>query len=177
MTTDLHPTPAELPGAWQGEVLPQERPNGSVIYGARRFEFTATRWSVRFEAFVGQLDRRPIFVAQAAGTYALGPAWSPVAGARQLDLFFDGRYLTMHAPDLLDQLRSAGYPAAQLGKAQDVTDDGALFIPSLAQAPVEYDVVLLRGGRLHFGTRSAEMTQPEGRPRTVQPDGLARLAT
>ena len=175
--TDLHPNTAELPGSWQGALLPQERPNGSVIYARRRFDFTPTRWSVRFEAFVGEVDRRPIFVAQAAGTYALGPAWTPVAGARQLDLFFDGRYLTMYAPDLLEQLRAAGYPDARLGRTQDVTDDGALFVPPLAQAPVEYDVVLLREGRLHFGTRSTEMTQPAGRPTSVQPDGMRRLPT
>jgi hypothetical protein len=173
--TDLHPTTEELPGTWQGELLPQERPGGSVIYARRRFDFTATRWAVRFEAFVGQVDRRPIFVAQAAGVYALGPAWTPVAGARQLDLIFDGRYLTMYAPDLLAQLRSAGYPEARLGRAQDVTDDGALFVPPLAQAPIEYDVVLLREGRLHFGTRSPEMTTPAGRPTSVQPDGLSRV--
>jgi hypothetical protein len=171
----LRPTVADLAGAWQSELLPQTRPNGTLIYARRRFDFTDRRWTVRFDAYVGTTDRRPIFTAQAAGTYALGPAWQPVPGARQLDFAFDGRYLTMHAPDLVEQLRQAGYPLAREGKPEDVTERGALFVPALADAPVEYDVVLLRDGRLHLGARATAMTEPSGRPVSVQPDGLTRL--
>ncbi len=173
--TELRPTVADLSGAWESELLPQTRPNGTLIYGRRRFDFTDRRWTVRFDAYVGNADHRPIFTAQAAGTYELGPAWVPVPGGRQLDLAFDGRYLTMHAPDLVEQLRKAGYPLAREGKAEDVTERGALFVPSLQDAPVEYDVVLLQDGRLHLGARSPGMTQPEGRPIAVAPDGLSRV--
>jgi hypothetical protein len=174
--TELRPTVAELSGAWQSELLPQTRPNGTLIYARRRFDFTDRRWTIRFEAYVGAVDRRPIFTAQAAGTYELGPAWQPVPGARQLDFAFDGRYLTMHAPDLVEQLRAAGYPRAREGKAEDVTERGALFVPSLQDAPVEYDLVLLRDGQLHLGARSPGMTQPAGRPVSIQPDGLRRVS-
>jgi hypothetical protein len=172
----LRPTFDDLQGVWQNAEL-QPQPDGAEPdrYVRYRFTFAGGDWCLDFAGYATRAGDRPLFDVRAGGTYALGGAWQPVPGSRRLDLTFTCRYLTVFAPAMLSALHEEGYPTARLGQRTDVTRRGALFVPSLAQAPVEYDLALLHEGELRLGAGAGAGTRPEDRPTAPQPFGLRRV--
>jgi hypothetical protein len=139
--------------------------DGSVIYGQREFVFTEKAWALHFQAFGDAAATFQLFGLRLEGTYTLGGPSAAVPSAQEAEFFFTGRHVTAYAP-MLDMFKNVTTGIEwQAGVEQDVSATGALFIPSVANAPVEHDLVQLENGQLRLGDRSGDLTK--ARPQTL----------
>jgi hypothetical protein len=157
-----------LSGRWIS-VQPEPIPNadGSTMYGVRDFTFTDETWALRFSAYGDPDAAYPLFTLRAEGHYTLGEPSAAVPDAREAEFLFAKRLFTANGEPFVELLNGAGAgsPPWMPGVEQDVSATGALFIPSLAQAPVEHDLVALRDGALFLGDRSGDLSKT--RPTTL----------
>jgi hypothetical protein len=167
----------DLVGVWGSPgVEPVPQSDGSSHYTSRTFTLTPDSWEVYATAWADAAGERPLFALRAGGVYVLGGAWEPVPGARTLDLGVRFREITLMHPPLLDRVRAAGHPRAALGRPESLARWGALRVPSVREAPAEYELLLLDDdGRLHMGQRGPGTYRREGRPRQAHPYGLERV--
>jgi hypothetical protein len=160
-------TTKELAGRWTSEAAePVQNADGSVIYGTREFTLGEDKWRLTFRAHGDESRTVKLFSLRLEGGYELKGDSSEVPGARHADFHFTARYFTPHAPMFVDMLNNAhaGGGNWQVDVEQDVSRTGALFIPSVAQAHTEYDLLKLDGNKLYFGDRSRDLTVPANRP-------------
>jgi hypothetical protein len=165
----------DLIGRWVSpSPEPMPMPDGNTLYNLRDFILTEKAWAMLFTAYGDPGATFKLFTLRIEGTYNLGAASTDVPGARNADFHFAGRYLTANAQPMLDMFKGAkaGDGNWQLGVEQDVSKTGCLFIPSVAQAPVEYDLVRRDGDNLFFGDRSADLTK--ARPKKLIGAPVAR---
>ncbi len=154
-------TAKDLLGRWvspQLETIPTA--DGNVMYGLRDFILTEKAWAIRFTAYGDAAGTFKLFTLRVEGTYELGVPALVIPEARYADFHFTARYMTAYAPmfiELFNQVR-AGTDAWQVDVEQDVSETGAVFIPSVAAAPVEYDLLKLDGDQLWFGDRTPDLT-------------------
>jgi hypothetical protein len=164
-----------LSGRWisaQPEPIPNA--DGSTIYGLRDFTFTDETWALRFTAYGDPGTTFPLFVLRAEGRYTLGATSAVVPDAREAEFHFARRLFTAHAEPFVELLNGAGAGTWVAGVEQDVSATGALFIPSVAQAPVEHDLVAFRDGALFLGERSGDLSK--ARPAALGAHPLTRAA-
>lgn len=175
MSTSTH---TALIGRWASPT-PETIANadGSTIYGIRDFRFATETWSVRFSAYGDAQASYPLFTLRAEGSYRIGADSAAVPGAHEADFAFHARYLTAHAEQFVDLLNSADSAGTTwvTGSERDISANGALFFPSVAAAPVEYDLVALRDGMLYLGDRSGDLSTV--RPVLLGRDPLGRLSS
>jgi hypothetical protein len=166
-----------LSGRWTSlQPEPILNADGSMIYGLRDFSFAGETWALRFTAYGDPEATVPIFTLRAEGPYTLGDASAVVPGAREAEFHFARRLFTAHAEAFVALLDSAGAgsPPWVAGVEQDVSATGALFIPSVAQAPVEHDLIAFRDGALFLGERSGDLSKT--RPTALGTHPLSRAA-
>jgi hypothetical protein len=164
-----------LNGRWTSP-QPEPIPNadGSTIYGVRDFTFAPETWRLRFTAYGDADAKHPLFTLRAEGHYTLGDPSVAVPGAREAEFHFARRLFTAHTEPFVELLNGAGAGSAPWtpGVEQDVSITGALFVPSMAQAPIEHDLVAFRDGALFLGDRSGDLSK--ARPAALGAYPLAR---
>jgi hypothetical protein len=167
-----------LNGTWESSVLEPMPREGRSDTGAsqrfvtRAFDFQDRNWRVRYCGYADQHRRTRLFDGVSEGTFELTDSWEPVPGARAAIFHFSRRLLTVHTPRLAKELNEmkAGNGNWAPGIQQDVSQTGALFVPSLAKSSAEYDLVAFDKGPngeldLYLGDRSHELDAPELRPK------------
>jgi hypothetical protein len=160
-------TAKDLAGRWVSESAePIQNPDGSVIYGHRDFTLGDGTWALIFRVYADERLTAKLFSVCMEGTYELKGNSPVVQDAQQADFLFSARYFTPHVPMFVDLLNSvhAGKGNWQVDVEQDVSQTGALFIPSVAQASTEYDLLKLDNNKLFFGDRSQDLSIPANRP-------------
>ncbi len=162
-----------LKGTWESpELEPMPLPDGNKMFITRTFDFHDQRWRVRFSGYADGNRRVRLFDGVADGTFDLKDAWDPVPGARAAEFHFSRRLFLVHTWQLARQLNEskAGNGEWAPGLQQDVSQTGALFVPTLAQVATEYDLVAFDKGPhgemdLYLGDRAHEMNEPHLRPK------------
>jgi hypothetical protein len=162
-----------LSGTWESPVLESmPLPVGGQMFLTRAFDFDDKKWRVRFSLWSDSDRRCRLFDGVGEGEFELEGSWTPVPGARAAVFHFSRRLLTVHTRQLARQLTESGAGQGQWapGIQQDVSSTGALFVPSLAKVPTEYDLLAFDRSRngeldLYLGDRSHEMNEPNLRPK------------
>lgn len=161
-----------LAGTWESpELEPLPGADGNQTFLSRAFDFDGDSWRVRFSAWADSTRKRRLFDGVGEGKFEFDGPWSAVPGARAAIFHFTRRLFTVHNRALADLLTQskAGTQKWAPGVQQDVSQTGALFLPTLVQVGAEYDLVVFdagpRGERdLYLGDRSHEMNTPARRP-------------
>lgn len=167
------PDYGSLAGTWESpevEPLPSDG-GGNQTFLIRAFDFDADAWRVRFSGWSDRERKRRLFDGVAEGQFQLDGSWGPVPGAQAAIFHFTRRLFTVHNRALAEVLTQAkaGTGKWAPGIQQDVSKTGALFLPTLADVPTEYDLVVFdigpNGERdLYLGDRSHEMNTRARRP-------------
>jgi hypothetical protein len=167
-----------LAGRWESpgvETIAGVRPT----YLVRRFTFDGDRWSIRFTTYADSDGRDALLEGSNAGTVRLLPGLT-AGGAQPADFRFATRTLTPLTRAIAAALVAAGCGPAPwpVGEARDVGARGCLAfrVPSLADCPVEFDVLRREGDALFLGARPAtgDLCAPERRPDGVGDAPLRR---
>lgn len=166
------PSYATLAGTWESpELEPLPGTDGNQIFLTRTFDFDGDAWRVRFSGYADQQRRHRLFDGVAEGRFELAGPWSAVPGAQAAIFRFTRRLFTVHNRALAQMLTNAkaGSEKWAPGIQQDVSQTGALFVPTLSAVSAEYDLLAFDTGPhgerdLYLGDRSHEMNTPARRP-------------
>lgn len=166
------PDYGSLGGTWESPGLePVPSSDGTQLLLTRTFDFEGDAWRVRFSGWTDPERRHRLFDGVAEGRFELQEPWAAVPGARAAVFRFTRRLFTVHnrtLARLLTEAHAGAGPWAP-GIQQDVSQTGALFVPTLAQVSTEYDLLAFDVGPagehdLYLGDRSHEMSTPAHRP-------------
>jgi len=155
----------DLEGSWKS-VAPEATPNpdGSITYIVREFSFPGGEdWSMTFTGFGDEQGTFKLFSGRMVGTYQLGEESADVEGATKAVFGFDQKFFTVAFQDIADMF-NGGEGDWQVGVEKDITETGCMFVPSVAQAGAEYDIVKIVDGQLFFGDRSTDLFSEANRP-------------
>lgn len=161
-----------LAGTWESpELEPLTGQDGNEIFLIRAFDFDGNAWRVRFSGWADQQRRQRLFDGVAEGRFELDGPWTAVPGAQAAIFRFTRRLFTVHNRTLAQLLTHAmaGNEKWAPGIQQDVSQTGALFVPTLSQVRAEYDLLAFDTGPhgerdLYLGDRFHEINTPARRP-------------
>jgi len=161
-----------LAGTWESpELEPLPGPDGTKTFLTRAFDFDGDAWRVRFSGWADQQRRYRLFDGVGEGRFELAGPWTAVPGAQAAIFRFTRRLFTVHNRGLAQLLTQAkaGSEKWAPGIQQDVSQTGALFVPTLSAVRAEYDLLAFETGPkgerdLYLGDRSHEMNTPARRP-------------
>ena len=146
--------PNDLVGRWQSPALE----NLGQLYGTRDFTLTENTWKLEFVAYGDAAGTAKLFTLNAEGAYKLGKVSSVAAGVQEADFAFSKRLLTANGEAGVGLFKGMGCEL-KAGEVTDVSAKGCGFIPSVAAAPVEFDLLKLEGKNLFFGDRSGDLSK------------------
>lgn len=182
-SASILPDYESLAGTWESpELEPLPGTDGNQTFLTRAFDFEGRDWRVRFSGWAERERRHPLFDGVAEGHFEFDGPWSAVSGAQAAVFHFTRRLFTVHNRALAHLLTQAkaGTEKWAPGIQQDVSQTGALFVPTLAQVSVEYDLLAFDTGPhgerdLYLGDRSHEMNTPARRPVKRNPFPVRRV--
>lgn len=148
----------DIAGRWESPVPVYDEAN--KVYGNYAFALHGQRWEVTFTASGDASGNQKLFGLRIGNSnYSLGKAADSISNAREGDFERDTIFITAYAQPLADMFKSAkcGSGDWTLGQEQEITGNGCAFIPSKAQCPKEFDIVVFDGKTLSFGDRSSNM--------------------
>jgi hypothetical protein len=152
----------ELNGKWQSE-KPETIKNQdeTTMYVVRGASFEDDRWEIIIKTFLDEKCKYPLFKVRATGKFVLGGESNDVKGATCVDFKNTGRYVTAENKAVVEMLNHAAVLSRgwEIGVEQDVSEDGCLLVPSVADCPVEYDLLKKDGEKLYFGDYTPEQKE------------------
>jgi hypothetical protein len=161
------PGAPDLSGVWRS-VSTEDMGNGA--WATREFTMKGSDWQVVTTFYLDKDMKMPVFAFRAVGPYEITAASSKVAGAFEATFHFTKKFLTI-LTDSGEVLKAFGFASAGLetGKETDISATGASFLKSVADYPLEYDLVALKDGKLSLGARPADndLSTVEKRPTKV----------
>jgi len=152
---------SQLLGTWVS-AQPEETHNadGSTMFFKREFTFTdGNNWSLKFAGFGDPAQTFSLFSGYVEGTYEIGQPSATVEGANEADFHFSKKLFTADYEAILGYFNSATDGQWVAGVERDVTESGCPFLPSVAVAPTEYDLLKLDGENLYMGARTSDLSQ------------------
>ena len=144
----------DLNGKWQSQKSePIENQNGTVLYIRREASFSDDNWEIMIRTFLDENCKHSLFNVRATGTYNLGNESKDVPGATCVDFHNTARYVTASNESIVEMLNHATILSRgwELEVEQDVSENGCLLVPSVADCPVEYDIIKKDENGLYFG--------------------------
>ena len=161
------PGAPDISGVWKS-VSTEDVGNGA--WATREFTMKRSDWQVVTTFYLDKDMRMPVFAFRAVGPYEITAASPKVAGAYEATFHFTKKFLTI-LMDSEEVLKAFGFdPAGYVkGNETDISTTGASFLKSVADYPLEYDLVTLKDGRLSLGFRPADndLSTVEKRPTKV----------
>lgn len=168
------PGAPDISGVWKS-VSAEDMGNGA--WATREFTMKGGDWQVVTTFYLDKDMKMPVFAFRAVGPYEITAASSKVDGAHEATFHFTKKFLTV-LMDSEEVLKAFGFdPSGYVkGNETDISANGASFLKSVADYPLEYDLVELKDGRLSLGSRPADndLSTVEKRPMKVGPP-LSRL--
>ncbi|MFZ9888617.1 MAG: hypothetical protein ACO3JL_14050 [Myxococcota bacterium] len=159
-------TAEDLNGTWSGPCFAS--PQGDGSYNQLTFRMTATDWDLDYGAFGDDACTAKFLTVNIQGPYELGGASSVAPGAREGKFGFAKKTVTPHMDAAVGVINGAcGATTAAVGEAFDLSAGCAgLGAYPIQDCGSDYDIVMLSGDTLHFGSRPADnnMCTPEKRP-------------
>jgi len=170
-----------LSGQWQSDRC-EEAPQSETetLYLRRTFSFSKNNWAIKVLTHSDPACKNQLLEIDIAGRYLLEGFWRGIPGATAARFTHDAIRMTPHTRQMVQVLSRAGCADGNwsIGKARDVSKTGCLFIPSVSQCPVEYDVIRPNRERLFFGLRSSEgLCSPKNRPTQLESEGVVRVSS
>ncbi|AEG17482.1 hypothetical protein [Methanobacterium paludis] len=145
---------SDLNGKWQSQKSePIENQNGTVLYIRREASFSDDNWEIMIRTFLDENCKHSLFNVRATGTYNLDNESKDVPGATCVDFHNTARYVTANNEPIVEMLNHATILSRgwELEVEQDVSENGCLLVPSVADCPVEYDIIKKDENGLYFG--------------------------
>ncbi len=157
----------DISGGWKS-VSTEDMGNGA--WATREFTMKGSDWQVITTFYLDKDMKMPVFAFRAVGPYEITTASSKVAGAYEATFHFSEKHLAI-LTDSGDVLKAFGFDPAGFvkGDETDISAKGASFLKSVADYPLEYDLVALKDGQLSLGARPADndLSTVEKRPTKV----------
>lgn len=157
---------ADLNGTWTGPCFAS--PQGDGSYNQLTFRMTTTDWDLDYGAFGDDACTAKFLTVNIQGPYELGSASSVAPGAREGKFGFATKTVTPHMDAAVGVINGAcGVTDAAVGEPFDLSAGCAgLGAYPIQECGSDYDIVMLSGDTLHFGSRPADnnMCTPDKRP-------------
>ncbi|MCE7698886.1 MAG: hypothetical protein K8E24_008705 [Methanobacterium paludis] len=153
---------SDLNGKWQSQKSePIENQNGTVLYIRREASFSDDNWEIMIRTFLDEKCKHSLFNVRATGKYNLGNESKDVPGATCVDFHNTARYVTANNESIVEMLNHATILSRGwvLETEQDVSENGCLLVPSVADCPVEYDIIKKDKNGLYFGDYTPEQEE------------------
>ncbi len=153
-------------------------PDGSVYYIIRDYTFTDDAFRAVTSVYGDPVSDVKFYTATVDGTYKLVGESKAVEGATDIDLTF--AQVTMKADSIafvdIFMKSNCGDGMWGLETPQDVSETGCLSFHSIADCPVEYDIVTVQGDSLQLGIRpvDGDLCSVEKRPKELSLSALIR---
>jgi hypothetical protein len=152
----------DLNGKWQSK-KPETIKNQdeTTMYIEREASFEDDRWEIIIKTFLDEKCKYPLFKVRATGKFVLDVELKDVKGATCVDFKNTARYVTAENKAVVEMLNHAAVLSRgwEIGVEQDVSEDGCLLVPSVADCPVEYDLLKKDGEKLYFGDYTPEQKE------------------
>ncbi|MEO0572843.1 MAG: SMP-30/gluconolactonase/LRE family protein [Bacteroidota bacterium] len=152
---------SQLKGYWESTELEEE----GNSFSHKELILTNSTWHLSVYAYADAKGHDPLFQLEFEGNYEITGASPIVEGSWNGTYRIDKKYLTLlnRNPEVVQEL---GFASCGLtyGERKDVSN-GCSFVESIADCPVDYDLVTIREGMLYAGKRNSDMCVPEGRPK------------
>jgi hypothetical protein len=162
----LLPPIVHLNGTWTGPCFAS--PQGDGSYNQLTFRMTTTDWDLDYGAFGDDACTAKFLTVNIQGPYELGSASSVAPGAREGKFGFATKTVTPHMDAAVGVINGAcGVTDAAVGEPFDLSAGCAgLGAYPIQECGSDYDIVMLSGDTLHFGSRPADnnMCTPDKRP-------------
>lgn len=163
-------TNTDLIGSWQSKGCEQVTFNNQTNTMKRQFEFTATRWQLKFTLFADPNCTVPLITTRLSGPYELGAAVQ-LPSTRQITWGQTAKFVTPHASPILGALNDnkCGDVRLALDAERDVSQTGCLVfgIGNVKDYPQEYDLLKLENRQLFTGLRNPDMNLERNRPTRI----------
>ncbi len=153
---------ADLNGKWQSKKPePIKNQDETTLYVKREASFEDDNWEIVIKTFLDDACKYPLFKVRATGKFVLGGESKIVNGATCADFKNTARYGTAENDAVVEMLNHAAVLSRgwEIGVEQDVSEDGCLLVPSVADCPVEYDVLKKDEEGLYFGDYTPEQKE------------------
>lgn len=140
---------------------------GNGTWGYRDFNISEKDWQIKFTMYFDSAKTIPVFTFRGVGKYEITGTSASVDGAEEAIFHFSKKYITLHITDTT-VIKNFGFNYCNLtaNKEEDISSNGCSFLASVKNAPLEYDIISLKGKELNLGARPADnnLGKPALRP-------------
>jgi len=152
---------SELIGSWASMELERE----DNLFSHKELILTDSTWHLSLYTYADAKGHDPLFQLELEGDYNITEASSIVEGSWNGTYGIAKKHLTLlnRNPEVVQGLDFASC-GLMYGERKDVSN-GCSFVESIADCPVDYDLITIRDGLLYAGKRNPDMCIPEGRPK------------
>jgi hypothetical protein len=128
------------------------------MFAMQNFAFDGDRWSVKYSAFADRDGKQPLFTIDNSGVYVIGGPSAKVVGAWE-GIFPQTRRSIMADSEAGVAMFAQMGCALVKGQPKALMQQPCGFVGPLMQSMGEYDLVMVKDGKLFFGDRAGDLTK------------------
>lgn len=184
-------TPSSLHGSWTSGALERVyKKDGRLLFRRRTFRITSNNnnnnsssYELLCDVFADQKGSQPVFSLFFEGPFEIIGASAVAPGATESNWSHKRWFMVPQSQHFIDNVLSKDprtSPFAwEVGVPIDVSEHGAIDVPSLAEGTTEYDIIAVSqdGAIMTFGTRGFEPPMQISQRHTIlSPDVFVRIS-